>query len=220
MNIVKAVIFDMDGLMFDTEKLWEDAFYHIGKDFNVTLDAKFHMRTIGITEKNICAIFKKEFGQDFPFDEFLYKCRQYMDDIIKKGGLKQKKGLKELLEYLHSNNYLIAIASSSKRKRILWYLECAGIDRNIFLTIISGEDVTNGKPNPEIFLKASKLLKTIPEETIVLEDSNNGLIAAIAGEFISIAIPDIDILKKEVLDKVDYKFESLLDVIDLLKEGE
>ena len=206
--------------MFDTEKLWEDAFYYIGKKFNVNLDSVFHMQTIGTTEKSISNIFKNKFGEDFPFDDFIYECRLYMDDIIGNGGWKIKKGLLELLEYLKDNNYLIAIASSSKRKRINWYLECSNIDKNIFKVIVSGEDIINGKPNPEIFIKACGLLDIKPFETLVLEDSNNGLKAAISSECKVGAIPDLDVLTGDILNKVDYKFESLLDVIDLLKEGD
>jgi len=202
--------------MFDTEKLWEDAFCEVGKKFNVILDSNFHMQTIGTTEEAISNIFKNKFGENFPFDDFIRECRLYMDDIIEKGGLNIKKGLLELLDYLKANNYLIAIASSSKRARINWYLERSKIDKKVFKAIVSGEDIVNGKPEPEIFLKSCHLLGIKPYEALVLEDSNNGLKAAISSGCKVGAVPDLDILSDDILTKVDYKFESLLDVIDVL----
>lgn len=214
--MIKAVIFDMDGLMFDTEKLWEEAFYIVGKKYNLFLSADFHRKTIGTNYYSIEKVFKDSFGEDFPFKDFMIQCRNYMDSIIKKGGLKIKKGLLELLDYLKENNYLIAIGSSSKKDRILWYLECVNIDKNIFSAIICGEDVEKGKPNPEVFLKACEKLNTNPSKTLVLEDSKNGIKAAQASGCISILIPDLDDIK-EVSKLADYQMTSLLDVIDFLK---
>ena len=217
--MIKAVIFDMDGLMFDTEKLWENAFSIIGKKMGYEISPEFHMKTIGTTEKKIALIFEKQFGLDFPFDKFLFDCRKYMDGIIASGGLVIKKGLLELLDYLKANNYLIAIASSSKLPRIKWYLKCANIDENVFDVIVSGDDITNGKPNPDIFLKACALLNVKPEEAMVLEDSNNGIKAAANASCIPVLIPDLDVIKEDVFEMVKYKFSSLLDVIKFL-EGE
>ena len=213
----KAIILDMDGLMFDTERLWEDAFYNIGKKYGQDLSADFHRQVVGTNYNTIEKVFKYNFGNDFPFANFIQDCRNYMDNIIEKGGLKIKKGLLELLEYLKKENYLIAIASSSEKTRILWYLDCAKINKNMFKVIVSGEDILNGKPDPDIFIKTCKLLNILPEESLVLEDSANGVLSSSRANCDVIWIPDIVDLPDDIKNNITKKLDSLLDVIEYLE---
>ena len=94
--MIKAVIFDMDGLMFDTEKLWEETFIVVGKKLGYNLTKEFHLKTIGKNYKAIKDIFIEQFGNDFPFEIFYSEARKYMDGIINTKGLKIKEGLLEL----------------------------------------------------------------------------------------------------------------------------
>ena len=214
---VKAIIFDMDGLMFDTESLWEKAFVKTGEEFGYSFTSKLHEKTIGTNQNTIKDVLKTEVGVDFPCDDFYLKYVSNMDLVIKEEGISLKNGLKELLDYLVSNDYTFAIASSTPTKRIKCYLECAGISEDIFKFIVGGEDFKNGKPHPDIFLKTCELLGVEPCEAIVLEDSNNGIKAAYSAGCIPILIPDIDVIRDETREYAVYEFSSLLDVIDLLK---
>lgn len=218
--MIKAIILDMDGTMFDTEPLWEKAFIKTGRELNYNLTKELHDKTIGTTYNSLISILKTEVGNDFPFEIFKQKYIQNYQSIIETDGIKIKHGLKELLGYLVKNNYLIAIASSSKKKQIKRNLELANINENIFDIIISGEEVVYGKPNPEIFIKTCNNLNVKTNEALVIEDSNNGIKASHDAGCISVLIPDMDKIKARTEMIVNYKLVSLEDVINLLKQGE
>ncbi len=218
--MIKAIILDMDGTMFDTEPLWEKAFIKTGRELNYNLTKELHDKTIGTTYNSLISILKTEVGNDFPFEMFKQKYIQNYQSIIETDGIKIKHGLKELLGYLVKNNYLIAIASSSKKKQIKRNLELANINENIFDIIISGEEVVYGKPNPEIFIKTCNNLNVKTNEALVIEDSNNGIKASQGAGCISVLIPDMDKIKAETEMIVNYKLVSLEAVINLLKQGE
>ena len=215
--MIKAIILDMDGTMFDTEPLWKIAFQKSGHDLGYNITEEIHTKTIGSNQTDLNKILEKEFGEEFPFEEFSTKYVENMKSIIEEYGVSIKPGLKELLDYLINNNYQIAIASSSSLMMIKNNLKKANIDENIFKTIVSGENFINGKPNPEIFLKTCELLNAEPKDTIVIEDSNNGIKAAFSAGCIPILIPDVDRIKEEVKSMAKYQLNSLLEVIDLLE---
>ena len=212
---IKTIIFDMDGLMFDTETLWQRVCQQTLQDFGYKFDANFN--TIGLNQDDMKKHFVQKYGPKFPIEKFKNAYTRNMDDAIIKEGLKVKTGLIELLEYLVTNNYTLAIASSTDLNRIKWYLKCANIDEKKFKVIVSGENFDKGKPNPDIFLKTCELLKTKPCDTFVLEDSKRGIEAAYRAGCIPILIPDIDIIDKRTHDIASYEFASLIEVIDFLK---
>ena len=214
---MKTIIFDMDGLMFDTETLWVTSAVKTGKEMGYNFSKELPISTIGTTQQTTKKLFKEKLGQDFPFEIFHDKYRAIMDEIIRKKGIKVKKGLKQLLNYLIKNNYIIAIGSSSGIDRIEWYLEKAHIDKNLFKLIFSGEDLKHSKPAPDIFIETCKKLKINPNEAIVLEDSNNGIKAAYTAGCIPILIPDINIITQETREMAKYEFKDLTKVIDFLE---
>jgi HAD superfamily hydrolase (TIGR01509 family) len=213
----KTIILDMDGTMVDSEPLWGKSFIKTGIDLGYDFTKELHTKTIGLNSSNLEKLLKEELGKDFPFDVFIDKYVENTKEIIDKEGLSTKKGLRELLDYLITNNYDIAIASSSSLKMIKNNLKRTNIDESIFKVIVSGEDFVNGKPNPEIFLKTCELLNTTPEETIVIEDSNSGIKAAYSAGCIPILIPDVDKITEDTLQMTKYKLNSLNEVISILE---
>lgn len=218
--MIKLVILDMDGTMFDTEPLWEKAFLKTGNELGYELTKELHDKTIGTTYDSLVSILKTELGSDFPFEKFKEMYIKNYEITVEENGITLKPGINELLKYLKENNYLISLASSSKKRQIKRNLELSNIDENIFDIIISGEEVINGKPNPEIFIRVCEKLNVRPNEALVIEDSNNGIKAAYDAGCISVLIPDKDKINSETISLVNYSFNSLIDIIDLLKQCE
>ena len=215
--MIKVVIFDMDGLMFDTERLWVEEGYLLARKLNYNLPQKLFYQTIGLKNKETELVFSKYLNSDFDIESFRSLYHTVISNKILKEGIKIKKGLKELLVYLKNNNYKIAIASSNKRDRIYFYLINAGIAIDLFDIIVSGEELLYSKPNPLIFKLVMNKLKVKASETLILEDSIFGIVAAKNIGSHVIVIPDIMNLPDNIEDICDYKLNNLMEVIDILK---
>ena len=109
---MKTIIFDMDGLMFDTEKMWLESFIEAGKEIGYDLTSEIHNKIMGTNKESQIRILKEILGDDFPHEKFYDIHRNFMNQITEKYGVEPKKGLEELLNYLVKNNYTLAIASS------------------------------------------------------------------------------------------------------------
>ncbi|MCY6957236.1 HAD family hydrolase [Clostridium brassicae] len=195
--MIKAVIFDMDGLMFDTERLAKESWQKIGEKYGYIFNDELFNKVMGLTIKATEKVFKDTYGDNFPYTNLKSEKNKVMLKEIEENGVGIKKGLIECIKYLKENNILIAIASSSQRSVIDFYLESANLVDE-FDYIISGQEVTNGKPDPEIFLTCCEKLNVNKENALVLEDSINGIKAAYDGNINVVLIPDLVQVPKEV----------------------
>lgn len=216
--MIKAVIFDMDGLMFDTEKLWIEEGTVLAQKLGYDIPDDLFYKTIGMKNEDASKLFNEVLGYDFPFLSFRKIYHRCIDQKLKFEKIHEKLGLRELLVYLKNNKYKIAIASSNKRNRINLYLKSANINPSFFDVIISGDDVKRGKPSPEIFQMACNLLRVKPDNTLVLEDSINGAYAALNSGCHLIIIPDMIEIPASLANLADSKEESLMNVIDILNK--
>ena len=214
MKNIKLAIFDMDGLMLDTESLYIDACLSIANKNNYNITKELLIKTIGITAADEENILRNALGADFPLDTYRENTIESMFNRIEQEGIAVKEGLLELLDFLEDNNILKAVATSRYRDKAEWLLEKAGI-KDRFHKIICGDDVKNGKPAPDIFLKACKLMGVDKSEAVVLEDSINGLKAAKAAKIKCILIPDIINPTPEEERLAYIKLKSLKEVIKL-----
>ena len=218
-NMIKdktAVIFDMDGVIFDTERLYIEACVEVGDKYGADNIEETCHKCIGINSVATAEILYDTYGRDFPLQEF----RSEVDEIfVRKFEEKApvKPGVKELLTYLKSTGYKIAIASSTKKSGVARELEQAGF-LEYFDELVCGDMVEKSKPNPDIFLKAAECLGEEPENCIVIEDSFNGIRAAHAAEMFAIMVPDILPPDEEMKEKASLILDSLNDVLSYLKE--
>ena len=211
MKNIKAVIFDMDGILIDTERISFNAFKEVLKGYNYEMSEEFYLTMIGRNVKSIKEVMLSEYGSSFPFDEIYEKKVKIAVETIDRDGVIIKPGVHELVDYLKDNNYRIAVATSTRKERAHYLLEQIGIKDKVDY-IICGDQVVNSKPDPEIFLKAAKGIGIEPQNCMVIEDSDAGILAASRAGLPGINVPD---MKKpdENMKKLAFKIcSSLLDV--------
>lgn len=218
MKKAEAVIFDMDGVLIDTERISFKSFQEVFKKYNYEMDEKFYLTMIGRNVKSIRTLIEKEYGTSFPFDEIYEQKVNLSRETISRDGVIIKKGVHELIDYLIKEDYKIAVATSTSRIRALQLLEEIGVKEKVNF-VICGDQVENSKPDPEIFLKAAKGLGIEPEKCIVIEDSDAGITAAHAAKMMGINVPDMKVLDEET-KKLAFKIcESLIDVKKYLEDN-
>ena len=216
----KAVVFDMDGVLFDTERLFMEAGTQLVKENGIENAEEAVMGCIGLNMRDTKALFLKVCGEDFPFEEYHKKCGALVKDKVLREGLPLKKGVRELLSYLKEAGYKIALASSTSQRGIFKHLEMSGL-REYFAVVIGGDMIEHGKPEPDIYLRACEELGVKPDTAFAIEDSANGIRSAHGAGLHAIMVPDL-IAPTPQLEALLYaKYDSLLDVRDMLmvKDG-
>jgi HAD superfamily hydrolase (TIGR01509 family) len=187
---IELVIFDMDGLMFDSEKISIYAWRKASEKYGYDITEEIFKQTLGLNLEKIREIFYKYFGEDCPYDDIKTQRRYVIDQYIDEKGVPVKKGLFNLLEALKKLKIKTAVATSSSRVTAEKMLKLSEVF-HYFDHIVCGDEVKKSKPDPEIFLIAADKLKCLPENCIVLEDSEAGVMAAYSAGMKPILVPDM-----------------------------
>ena len=214
--MIKAVIFDMDGTMLDTEHVKEEGLKYVGENLNVKIDDQTLTQIRGTNNTRLKEILCNKF-EGLDVEKLLETREKYVEKYFENNPIEPKKGLLELLEFLKNHDYKMAVASSSNLEVIKKYLKKVGVF-DYFDVIIGGDIVTKGKPDPEIYSKCMEQLNLSKEECIGVEDTANGVLSIHRAGMKPIMIPDLEKPSEEIENLVYAKLESLSDVIPLLKE--
>lgn len=205
------VIFDMDGVIFDSERFYIEC--HVIAAKKVGLDGMEHAayQYIGLTEKETEKKLRKDYGMNAPIEEFLKETRIIFREQYNKFGLPLKEGVIELLQFLQKNHAKIAIASSTEVGFVKTELRDAGLI-DFFNVIVGGNMVEASKPEPDIFFRAAKNLRRDIKDCYIIEDSFNGIRAAYKAGGKVFMVPDLVQPTEEIRMLTDRIFKSLVDV--------
>lgn len=215
--MIKGLVFDMDGLLLDSERIVQRSWYEAGDIFGIPDLGGHIFNTLGLNRKARNEYFKRALGEDFPLEEFNRKTSDIFFRIVGETGIPLKAGAKELLVYAKEQGLKVAVATSSSQKYAVKELNDAGIwqyfDGGIF-----GDMIEHTKPHPEIYLKACACINTAPKDCLALEDAPAGIQSAHSAGLRVIAVPDLVQPDRKTLPLVYKKLDSLFEVIPILKE--
>lgn len=214
---IKAVLFDMDGLMVDTESLSTEAFINSAKVQGYNMTKEETLKVLGFTKANIYQFWIDYFqGTNVDGKKLVDDHYEYIENVLYTVGPEKMPYVEELLKYLRENNYKIAVASSSDTADIKNNLEKTKLEKYID-EIASGAEVENGKPAPDVFLLAAKRLDVDPKDCLILEDSKAGIKAGKASGAMVFMVPDMFTVDKECEDTADRILTNLGEVIEILE---
>lgn len=214
---MKAVVFDMDGVLFDTEKLCLDSWSHVAKEQGFEGMEEVFEQCIGLNANDTKNLILNYYGQDFPYDSFRVKASEWFWEYIRKKGLPIKTGVKKILPYLQQEGYQIGLASSTRYESVVACLKRADII-DYFSVIVTGDMIEHSKPQPDIYLLACKKLGVEPEEAYAIEDSPNGIRSASAAGMKAIMVPDMLLPDAEMKRLSHVICQDLNEVIKFLSQ--
>lgn len=213
---ISAVIFDMDGVIFDTERISRRVWQLAEKEFHIRLDDEFFVQIMGVNHLHVFDIYTKILG-DYELGKTIFEWRHgHIKEIIDTEGVTVKKGFNEIISYLNRENIHQALATASYPDRVAYLFEKSGI-KNPFRVMITGNMIQHSKPDPEIYLRAAAELGIPITECMIIEDSINGIRGGIASGAMTVMVPDMVSPTEEIIRETFSIENSLLNVIDLIE---
>jgi HAD superfamily hydrolase (TIGR01509 family) len=212
---IHSVIFDMDGLMLDTERLYRAVCQKVAIEFGYTLSDGIHSQLIGRNAADGEQVLLNEFGPEFPMTRFQQRC-QSLEAEFEGTAVPKKPGIDELLDLLDSRRVSKAVATSTRRNITVPTLDATGLRRR-FDVIATGDEVANGKPAPDLFLLAARRLGSDPSTCLVVEDAEHGVIAAHRAGMQVYMVPDLQIPSETAKQLANGMFRSLRAVAEYLR---
>lgn len=217
-DIIHGAIFDMDGTMFDTERLRFKTLKQASQELiGVSFSDAYLMACLGLSATSAHQLAKQQYGEDIPYAEIRKRADELELESVRSFGVPIKKGLVQVLERLRKSGLRMAVATSSRRLIAEEYLINANVYK-FFDVLVCGDEVQQGKPHPEIFLSAAEKLSLPSSECLMFEDSENGITSAYEAGGVTILLQDIKEPNTNMLDKADYFFASMYDCLHELDQ--
>lgn len=214
---IKAVVFDMDGVVLDTEKLYVRFWCEAANFYGYPMEEHHALSIRSLARPLANEKLKGYFGEDFDIDIVREKRIELMDAYIAENGIAPKAFAEYLLKWLKEKGYKTAIATATPVERAERYLKQVGVYQ-YFDKIISARMVEKGKPFPDIYLKACEELGVKPEKALALEDSHNGIKAASSAGCVTVMVMDLDGPNEETLELTYQVVENLKEIKEILEE--
>lgn len=216
--MIKAVIFDMDGVLIDTEKwlqqYWRQAAAEAG--FDMTKEHTLSIRSLA--GKYAAPYLQGIFGEKFSYWDIRERRKELMKEHIAQHGIEKKPGVDEVLDYLRAHGIRTAVATATDPIRAKEYLTKIGI-YDKFDEVVCATMVENGKPKPDVYLYACKQIGENPKDCIAVEDSPNGVRSAVDAGIRTVMVPDLAKPDEETAKIITAEANTLFDLISMLEDG-
>lgn len=203
-----AVIFDMDGIIFDSERLVLDCWERIGEKYGIPDIGEVFMRCIGTNRVRTRQIVDEHYGKTFPYEKFSAESSALFHEMTEKEGLPIKAGVREILTYLREEKIPLGLASSTRIAVVTQELKDAGL-YEYFQTVVGGDLLENSKPAPDIYLMTCERMGVLSEKTYAIEDSYNGIRSAYSAGLHSVMVPDMLPATEEMRNLSEAVFKDL-----------
>ena len=219
MSRFKAFVFDMDGVIFDSERAVIESWKIIAPQYGITDIEEHCYSVIGRNADMTRKLFKERYGDELPYDEMVSRRREIIWKMFEENKVAVKPGVRELLGFLKENGFKIALASSTAYDLVARELKIAELI-DYFDEIVCGNMVSRSKPAPDIFLEACRRIGVEPGNCVAVEDSFNGIRAAHSAGLYTIMVPDLLAPDEEIKSLCDAVYESLNGVLGWIRDYE
>ncbi len=213
---MKAVIFDMDGVLFDTEVLCMKSWMAVAEQNGLTGMEEVFPQCIGLNSNDSRRIVLEAYGEDFDYPRFREQAAAWQREYLERNDIPIKPGMEEILGWLKGSGYAVGLASSTRSSSVFSHLEQAGI-RDCFSVVVTGDMVEHSKPRPDIYLLACRELGVEPKEAYAIEDSPNGIRSAHAAGMRAVMVPDMIPPDEEMRRLSTVILNDLGEVLEYLK---
>ena len=214
---IKGVIFDMDGVILDSEKLYVRFWCEAGRFYGFPMEEKHALSIRSMARPLASEKLRGIFGSSFDYDAVRSKRVELMDKYVEENGIELKDGAEDLLMYLKENGYRIALATATPPDRAEKYLKAHDLYKYFDVTV-SASMVSLGKPAPDIYLLAAEMLGLSAQSCLALEDSPNGIRSASSAGCVTVMVPDLDLPNDDILTLLHSVANGLCDVKRILRE--